>query len=128
MDDQWISAGDFARKFGISRQKAHRALSRAHDGHPWRGQKLRVRLSRSQGGPEGLRYEVALSDPESSDDSKGGLPATKHCGLRKRGNGIFRPCFDPYKKSKWGSKKLLFLLKNRNSHSKKRFLIGSGGV
>ncbi|HAE51404.1 MAG: hypothetical protein CMO30_17455 [Tistrella sp.] len=84
MDDQWISAGDFARKFGISRQKAHRALSRAHDGHPWRGQKLRVRLSRSQGGPEGLRYEVALSDPESSDDSKGGLPATKHCGLVNR--------------------------------------------
>ena len=39
----WVSTAEFAEVAGISGQKARRALSRACNGHPWRGHQLDVR-------------------------------------------------------------------------------------
>ena len=57
----WLSTELLAACARISVQKARRALSRAHEGLPWRGVYLDVRCVRGRGGRSGRAYEVAVS-------------------------------------------------------------------
>lgn len=56
----WLRAPDFGELAGISRQKAHRALSNALRGETWRGVALKVRVVQGRGGRAGSYYEVRL--------------------------------------------------------------------
>ncbi len=56
----FLGTNEFSSLAGITRQKGHRALSRAYSGLPWRGHHLIVRVVHGKGGKSGLRYEVWL--------------------------------------------------------------------
>lgn len=56
----FISTQSFAELGNFSRQKAHRALARAFNGHAWREHQLVVRRVQGVGGKAGTRYEVYL--------------------------------------------------------------------
>lgn len=74
---RWLGARDLGELAGISRQKAHRALSNALRGETWRGVGLKVRVVQGRGGRSGSYYEVRLDS----------LPA----GLQLRFNAVFSP-------------------------------------
>ena len=60
MRERWLDADAFAEAVGIASRRARRALSRALEGHTWRGHVLEVRTVHGRGGRAGLSYEVAL--------------------------------------------------------------------
>ena len=57
---RWLGTAEFASAAGISTRAAQKALTRAIDGHSWRGQELTVRAVQSRGGGSGgLTLEVS---------------------------------------------------------------------
>lgn len=56
---RWLTTSEFAELAGIDDRNARKALKRAFLNHlSWRGTILAVRLTKAQGGPRGLGYEV----------------------------------------------------------------------
>ena len=58
MREGWLSAREFAGIALIDSRSSSRILSRAHEGHPWRGHRLEVRKVRGGRGRAGWSYEV----------------------------------------------------------------------
>lgn len=58
MGDRMLTSDEFAQTVGISKQKARRALGRAHNGHLWRGVRLDVIAVKGRGGRGGVCYQV----------------------------------------------------------------------
>ena len=70
MREGWLSAREFAGIAAIDSRSSSRILSRAHEGHPWRGHRLEVRKVRGGRGRAGRSYEVrADSLPDALRDA-----------------------------------------------------------
>lgn len=56
----FIPSAEFSTLCDLNKSKARRALSRAFEGHPWRGHRLVVRRVKGAGGRSGWQYQVRL--------------------------------------------------------------------